>query len=966
MRPTAPTCGSVKITRGDAAPSERSAHLLAENRVGGEPRLVLPHVREQRAAVDVADRVEPVVARHPQRLVDARRACPVRARPSRARASVVRGVRPIATSSSSASTVSPSSSSTRTDPFRETRSPRSRDARRPRRRAAPSSTCSLANGSSRSIRRSPRCTSVTLRPERRPGLRHLDADDAAAEHEEPSGHLLRGRRLDVRPRRGVREPRHRRDRRRAARRDHHRATRGEHVVADLTRRSPSSRPWPRTSVDAALLEPRQHRAVVEVVDDLVAAGQHRGDVELARLATPGHATAPRLPARPAGGAPSTACTRRRSTRRRRAAPRRWRPRDPASPSRPATTSPGAPAPITTTSNSRSLHVPPPRRSATVWRPSRCPRVGWARAEALGPPRDGRPGDRSRVRRAAAPASRLAPVPRRSARGRGASRPPAAAPGRRRDVDPVRDARPARVDGPRPGVPHRAPRGWVSRPLRNRRRRGVRRRRAARWTSRHIDRGETLYAPDENARLYPPALSEGAASLLPDQTRPALVWTMDVDETGEGVDVDVRHALVRSRREARLRRRAAATRRRDGRRALRLLREVGHPPAAARSAPRRRQPRDLPEQVITEGDGRLRARLPRAASRRGLERPDLADDGYGGGRADAERQHRPSAHGPASPTRTASSVCASRRRRCASNGPTTFRTRSSSAALSPFIARQAALLVEAGGLLRGSGYTWFEHDPPERPGPLRARVDVRPHDRPAPQARRPVRRRGVHRALSGRGGPGVGPRRAADAAGGDGEVGGPRGPVRGGDRVDRRGRAARTEHRRHIRGDRRRAPRASRRSDRRDPRARNHRALHGRRPPARRRVVVRLTEADVMRRLVRFAAGLASPARFGDAPADNVVPASAIAGRVATSAAEQHEPRLLDRVSARAERAERLPDRVLERPPVRTRRRRAERRRSSPRARPRPRASACSTSATSRSGPPPGRRRARPCGSPTAP
>ena len=61
-----------------------------------------------------------------------------------------------------------------------------------------------------------------------------------------------------------------------------------------------------------------------------------------------------------------------------------------------------------------------------------------------------------------------------------------------------------------------------------------------------ERGQTLYAPDENARLYPPALSEGAGSLLPDETRPAILWTMDVDETGEGIEVDVRRALVRSR------------------------------------------------------------------------------------------------------------------------------------------------------------------------------------------------------------------------------------------------------------------------------------------------------------------------------------------------------------------------------------------------------------------------------------
>lgn len=60
------------------------------------------------------------------------------------------------------------------------------------------------------------------------------------------------------------------------------------------------------------------------------------------------------------------------------------------------------------------------------------------------------------------------------------------------------------------------------------------------------RGQTLYAPDANARLYPPQLSEAAGSLLPGETRPAVLWTMDVDRSGEGVEVDVRRALVRSR------------------------------------------------------------------------------------------------------------------------------------------------------------------------------------------------------------------------------------------------------------------------------------------------------------------------------------------------------------------------------------------------------------------------------------
>jgi exoribonuclease R len=42
------------------------------------------------------------------------------------------------------------------------------------------------------------------------------------------------------------------------------------------------------------------------------------------------------------------------------------------------------------------------------------------------------------------------------------------------------------------------------------------------------------------------LSEGAASLLPGEERPALLWTIKVDADGEGTDVDVVRARVRSR------------------------------------------------------------------------------------------------------------------------------------------------------------------------------------------------------------------------------------------------------------------------------------------------------------------------------------------------------------------------------------------------------------------------------------
>jgi exoribonuclease R len=60
------------------------------------------------------------------------------------------------------------------------------------------------------------------------------------------------------------------------------------------------------------------------------------------------------------------------------------------------------------------------------------------------------------------------------------------------------------------------------------------------------RGETLYGADSKVPLHPKVLSEGAASLLPDQVRPALLWTIQVDESGEGTDVTVERARVRSR------------------------------------------------------------------------------------------------------------------------------------------------------------------------------------------------------------------------------------------------------------------------------------------------------------------------------------------------------------------------------------------------------------------------------------
>lgn len=61
------------------------------------------------------------------------------------------------------------------------------------------------------------------------------------------------------------------------------------------------------------------------------------------------------------------------------------------------------------------------------------------------------------------------------------------------------------------------------------------------------RGQTVYMPDRRASLYPVVLSEGAASLLPDSDRPALLWTIDLDERGRVSRSQLERALIRSRR-----------------------------------------------------------------------------------------------------------------------------------------------------------------------------------------------------------------------------------------------------------------------------------------------------------------------------------------------------------------------------------------------------------------------------------
>ncbi|MCE7480465.1 RNB domain-containing ribonuclease [Microbacterium profundi] len=61
-----------------------------------------------------------------------------------------------------------------------------------------------------------------------------------------------------------------------------------------------------------------------------------------------------------------------------------------------------------------------------------------------------------------------------------------------------------------------------------------------------ERGQTLYAADGSIPLHPRVLSEDRASLLPEQDRPALVWTFELDEAGVVSEFRLERALIRSR------------------------------------------------------------------------------------------------------------------------------------------------------------------------------------------------------------------------------------------------------------------------------------------------------------------------------------------------------------------------------------------------------------------------------------
>jgi exoribonuclease R len=226
------------------------------------------------------------------------------------------------------------------------------------------------------------------------------------------------------------------------------------------------------------------------------------------------------------------------------------------------------------------------------------------------------------------------------------------------------------------------------------------------------RGETLYAPDRNVPLHPPLVSEDAASLLPGETRPALVWTMAVDSAGEGIEVGVRHALVRSRRKLDY---AGVQRALDDGSAdepLRLLREVG-------LLRQEREVREggidlpLPDQEVEGGpEGyRLSFRAPLPVEGWNAQISLLT------GQAAAELMLG-AGIGIVRTLPEADEGAVARLRRTATalgvDWPATVDYAELVRTLDPAAPAHAAFLAESTVLLRGSGYAAFDGEPPPEP------------------------------------------------------------------------------------------------------------------------------------------------------------------------------------------------------------------------------------------------------------
>jgi exoribonuclease R len=226
------------------------------------------------------------------------------------------------------------------------------------------------------------------------------------------------------------------------------------------------------------------------------------------------------------------------------------------------------------------------------------------------------------------------------------------------------------------------------------------------------RGETLYGADSKVPLHPKVISEDAGSLVEGQVRPALLWTIAVDDEGEGTDVRVERARVRSTAKLSYETAQAAVDDGTAGEVLGLLQELGEL-RLARDAARGGVSLPLPEQEIDIQGGRwsleFRSLLPvelwnaqislltgfgaatlmvygRVGLLRTLPAPDPRD---------VQRLHRTA-------------------RALGIEWPAEVLYPDFIRSLDPTRSKHAAMVVASARLLRGSGYVAFDGEVPAEP------------------------------------------------------------------------------------------------------------------------------------------------------------------------------------------------------------------------------------------------------------
>lgn len=227
------------------------------------------------------------------------------------------------------------------------------------------------------------------------------------------------------------------------------------------------------------------------------------------------------------------------------------------------------------------------------------------------------------------------------------------------------------------------------------------------------RGETLYFPDARVPLHPPVLSEGAASLLPGEVRPAVLWQIRLDHAGEVSGVQVQRARVRSTAQLDYDglQNALADRRAPD--AVGLLPVVGELRLAL-ARQRHAINLDLPEQVVAPDGDRgwtLTLRVPLRVESYNAEISLLTGMCAArimlGGDYGILRTVPPPAAGAVDSLRRAARALGVPWPHSAGPGDVL-------AAVDRSDGRQVAFIEHAVALLRGAGYTTFDAAPPEQP------------------------------------------------------------------------------------------------------------------------------------------------------------------------------------------------------------------------------------------------------------